>query len=184
MRIRLASLVVSAAFALTVGLFSARAVAYERQWHAGIGLGYGLLADDPVAHGFGGGLHLTYGLTDAFNAMVEVDLTGHPGDNLLIASGSIGVGYAFDVLQWVPYVGLMVGGYDLWSIADECGADVEGIPPCHRGRIGGSIPFGLDYQLSRSFAVGAQGRVHLLLLGDSPVMYVTAFARAEVLWGY
>ena len=147
-----------------------------------MGLGYGFLADDPVEHGFGGSLHLTYGLTDAFNGLLEIDITGHPSDGLMIASGSIGVGNVFDVLQWVPYVGLMAGGYDLWTVDAECGTDLT--VACHRGRIGGSIPFGLDYQLSRSFAVGAQGRVHLLLLGDSPVMYVTAFARAEVLWGY
>lgn len=174
----------AAAVALAVALSPAPAAAYERQWHAGLGLGYSVLTDDPVAHGFGGGLHLAYGLTDAFNAMLEIDIAGHPGDDLMIMSGSLGVGYVFDVLQWVPYVGLMVGGYDLWSVADECGADVEGVPACHRGRIGGSIPLGLDYQISRDFAVGAQGRIHLLLLGDSPAMYVTAFARAEILWGY
>lgn len=174
----------AAAFALGAVLSPAPAAAYERQWHAGLGLGYGLLTDDPVAHGFGGGLHLTYGLTDAFNAMVEIDVTGHPGDDLLIASGSLGVGYVFDVLQWVPYVGLMAGGYDLWTVGADCGTDIEGVPACHRGRIGGSIPIGLEYQFSRDFAVGAQGRIHLLLLGESPAMYVTVFARAEILWGY
>ena len=67
----------AAAFALCAVLSPAPAAAYERQWHAGLGLGYGLLTDDPVSHGFGGGLHLTYGLTDAFNAMIEIDVTGH-----------------------------------------------------------------------------------------------------------
>ena len=176
------ALPVAAALALAVIVAPARSDAYERQWHAGLSLGYGFLSEDPPAHGFGGGLHLTYGLSDVWNGMLEIDVTGYPSENLLLPSASIGVGYVFDVLQWVPYVGLLVGGYDLWTVGVECGTGAT--VACHQGRIGGSIPFGLDYQLSRSVAVGAQGRVHLLLLGESPSMLVTAFARAEILWGY
>ena len=53
--------------------------------------------------------------------------------------------------------------------------------------MGASVPFGLDYQLSRSFALGVAGRYHLLFgsLGEaSPAQYLTVFARAEYIWGF
>jgi hypothetical protein len=53
-------------------------------------------------------------------------------------------------------------------------------------RFGVSVPVGLDYQLSRSLAVGAQGRYHLLLTGgpSGVTSAFTAFARVEYIWGF
>ena len=56
--------------------------------------------------------------------------------------------------------------------------------PCKQLRLNLEIPFGVDYQISRSFSVGAAGRFQLLLLGGSPWMTLGAFARAEYTWGY
>jgi opacity protein-like surface antigen len=170
--------------------------AYERQWHAGVSLGYAYLSTEvptegptegptteAAGHGFGGGLHLTYGINDMFNVMAELDLTAHPSGSLLAGSASAGVSYVVDILQVVPYVGLMAGGYDLWTTSGPCGA--EGLPSCHSGRLGGSIPFGLDYTVTRSFTIGFAGRYHLLFLGPGSVEQMfTAFARAELVWGY
>lgn len=97
-----------------------------------------------------------------------------------MGSASIGAGYVIDILQWVPYVGLMVGGYQLGVFFDAC--DAPGAS-CGGTRLGLSVPIGLDYQVSRNFAVGVQGRYHLLL-GDEVAHILTAFARAEYIWGY
>ena len=178
-----------AAAGLSVSLAPPRAEAYERQWHAGLGLGYAAVSSAGVKSGFGGGLHLTYGLTDAFNLMLEVDLTAHPKRDsfLLVPSASAGIGYVMDVLQWVPYIGLMGGAYDIWHQADPCDTPdpVTNLTvACHAARFGASVPFGLDYQVSRSFAVGFGGRYHLLFGGSYPGHYLTLFGRAEILWGY
>src|SRR5689334_19462405 len=74
MRSRFAALALPVFFAL-VALSPSRAEAYERQWHAGGGLGYALYmpgAGLPVTgslHGAGASLHLTYGISDTFNLM-------------------------------------------------------------------------------------------------------------------
>jgi hypothetical protein len=174
---------------LAISLACGEADAFERQWHAGIGLGYAVVSAGGAQSGFGGGLHLTYGLTDAFNLMFEGDFTAHSksGEWILLPSASLGVGYVIDILRWVPYVGLMAGAYDVMSLADGCDASNPntGFPlPCHSARVGGSIPFGLDYQIDRSFAVGFAGRYHLLLGGPYPGSYLTLFGRAEYMWGF
>jgi hypothetical protein len=181
---------VAALFAALFAILLPRAAAaYEHQWHVGVGFGYSLLAGEdppdqpdagPTYHGLGGNLHVTYGLTDAFNAMAQVDFTGYSGGELVVGSASIGAGYVIDILEWVPYVGLMVGGYQLAASFDAC--DAPGAS-CGATRLGLSVPIGLDYQISRSFAVGVQGRYHLLL-GNEVAHILTAFARAEYIWGY
>jgi hypothetical protein len=152
-----------------------------------------MLADSQTLHGFGGGLHLTYGLTDAFNLMLLADVAGHPGKagvlgsedpprpDIMLLGGSVGAGYVIDILQWVPYVGVTAGGYDVWAL-DLC--DAPSMRPCHSGRFGLSAVGGLDYQITPSFAVGVAGR-GTLLIGAGPLGgNVTAFARAEYIWGY
>jgi hypothetical protein len=160
------------------------ASAYERQWHAGVGLGYSYLGAETPVHGIATELHLSYGLNDMFNLMAEADAAYHFGDGKVLAlSGSAGVGYVIDILQVVPYVGVMVGGYDLFTTDGPCGGADQ--PACHAGRLGVSIPAGFDYTVTRSFNVGAAVRYHLLLLGPNPVeSMVTAFVRAEYVWGY
>jgi hypothetical protein len=170
--------VILAAFA---SLLPARAAAFERQWHAGVDLGYAVLIGQRVNHGLGGGIHLTYGLTDTFNLLGELNVSVHPSGRALLTGGGVGVGYVIDVLQWVPYVGVMAGFYDLASFAGSCGT--EDAVPCHSGRLNLEVPFGLDYTVSRSFAVGVAGR-YQLLLATSPVHAIGAFARVEYIWGY
>ncbi|AUX21785.1 hypothetical protein SOCEGT47_022730 [Sorangium cellulosum] len=173
----------AAALALAALLAPSQADAFERQWHAGAGIGYALLADGGSYPGIGGSVHLTYGLTDAFNALVELNTASHPGGDLMMLGASAGAAYVLDILQWVPYVGLMAGAYDSVRLA-PCGS--HGQPDCHSGRFGVSVPFGLDYTFSRQFAVGFAGKYTLLVpgAGDGPGSYFTAFARAEFLWGY
>ncbi len=164
-------------------LFPREASAFEHQWHAGANAGYAALVTGPGAtlHGFGGGLHLTYGLSDTLNLLVTGDVTVHPAarskgvpvDGFVLAGGNVGVGYVFDILQWVPYVGATAGAY-------------YAIGPTDSGpRLALAIPFGLDYQVSRSFAIGAAGEYKLLLLdalGTS--QRISGFLRAEYIWGF
>jgi hypothetical protein len=144
-------------------------------------------------HGLGGGLHLTYGLSDALNLMAEVNVSSHfarlgdvPVDDAgkptgapavqlprtLLASGAVGVGYVLDVLQWVPYVGAMVGAADIAT------------PAGNSARLNLQVPFGLDYSISRSFAVGVGGRYQLMIGGAGLENGLTGLLRAEYVWGY
>lgn len=170
---------------LAAALFApAQAGAFERQWHSGVGVGYSYFSSgEESLHGVAGGLHLTYGLTDAWNAMASIDAGYHPSGGALVFGGALGVGYVVDVLQVVPYVGVLAGPYDVWRVKGAC--DVANAPLCHSVRLDLSIPFGLDYTVTRSVAVGIGGRYHLLFFGPNPVdQMVTAFARAEITWGY
>jgi hypothetical protein len=168
----------------TVCLSSRAAHAYERQWHLGADLGYALQGDSAgLANGGGGGVHAAYGLSDAFNAMVDIDATFHPKNKLALGSVTAGAAYVLDVLRWVPYAGLMIGAYENWSTSGACGK--PGAPPCANTHFGAAIPVGLDYQVTRSFAIGAQAKYNFIFLGPNvPVHYLTIFARAEFIWGY
>lgn len=156
-----------------------RAEAFEKQFHIGASFGYAALFGDSTANGFGGGLHFAYGLNDYVNLMAEVDATAHPSPGLTIVSSGFGASYIVDVLRWVPWIGLEVGPAALVNFGSVCGSS------CSTAfRLNGAIPFGLDYQVSRSFAIGVEGRFQLLLLNGSPLETLGAFARAEYVWGY
>lgn len=189
-----------AAAALLAFLTPARAEAYEKQWHVGMSFGYtALMGQNPTRHGMGGGLHLTYGLTDAFNLMAEAEASGHFGRAAVPAAtkndtalpeqngaaftrAGVGVGYVVDVLQWVPYVGLVVGAADIVNMGPLCGT--TGQAPCHDLRLDLALPFGLDYSINRSFSVGVGGRYQMLISGQPLINALGVFARAEYVWGY
>lgn len=176
--------------ALSLALFAACAVfaprqahAFERQWHVGADAGYAAFINPAgvTLHGFGGGLHLTYGISDTVNVILLADASVHPAitykakpvDGVFLAGGSAGFSYVFDVLQWVPYVGATAG----LAYVDTPGAAGP--------RLAVQIPFGLDYQISRSFAVGAAGEYKLLFLDPAgPAQRFAGFVRAEYVWGY
>ena len=165
-----------------VALAAPVARAAERQWHVGVDGGYAALFSSPSAGGVGGGAHLAYGLSDAFNAMLELDMTRHAGPGTTVWSGAAGIAYTLDVARIVPYAGLMVGGYRLTGGAVKC---VEGrcIPSVNA--LGGQIVLGLDYQLDPHWAIGAQLRMHTIFAADpvGVLTYDTTFLRAEYVWG-
>lgn len=170
-------------FALPIALAARPAGAFERQWHVGASAGYSpyINPQGVTLHGFGGGLHLTYGISDTINALVLADVTVHPAttadrkpvDGLILAGGSVGLGYVFDILQFVPYIGAAAGGY-------------YAIDPVAPGpRLALTVPFGLDYQISRSFAVGVAGEYKLLFLDPAGTgQRFGAYLRAEYIWGF
>ncbi|MEZ4294160.1 MAG: hypothetical protein R3B70_04220 [Polyangiaceae bacterium] len=158
--------------------------AFERQWHLGAGAGYTAYIDPSgvALHGAGGALHLTYGISDTLNVLAIADFSAHapgttsegaPVSGLMLAGASGGLAYVFDILQWVPWVGATLGGYYAFD------------NPSPGGRLALSVPFGLDYQISRSFAVGASGQYSLFFLDPGGVgQRFGGFIRAEYIWGY
>jgi hypothetical protein len=175
------------AFALCFAANTAGAV--ERQHHLGAGGGISLLKiDDKSTIDFGGmaDLHYAYGLSDAFNFVAE-------GGYAIVAAGEakgpdipttrpasiahVGAGatYVLDVISWVPYIGALGTGYVLGG----------GSMDKSKAGFGVALAVGLDYQISRSLAVGIAGRQHLILneLATYP-SYTEGFLRAEFMWGW
>jgi hypothetical protein len=159
--------------------------AVEHEHHLGIDAGISMLAmNDRTDVGAGVGAHWAYGLSDAFNLMVEGDWSlvtlgqtgkvpaNHPSS--LFHAGA-GVGYVFDVLRWVPYAGLLVGGFALTGGA-------LGEP---KVRPGVTLAAGLDYRITRTWAAGFAFRQHLLVTDMSTYPSFTEFfVRFERTWGW
>jgi opacity protein-like surface antigen len=173
---------------MLVLLATPQAHAFERQWHAGIDGGLGGLFSDPTANGFGGGMHLAYGLSDAFNALLEVDVTRHPNagsTGATVWSGGTGVAYTLDVARAFPYAGLLVAGYRLNGEL-RCAPLASGKPFCAPSSNAPGLQYvlGLDYQLERNWAIGVQLRLHTIFAPDpvGVLAYGTTFLRVEYLW--
>ncbi|MBX3186489.1 MAG: outer membrane beta-barrel protein [Labilithrix sp.] len=186
MRIALAAASTFAA----LSLFAARAHAVERQHHIGLAPSLSLLKVDDkstMSVGMGGALHYTYGLSDQFNLMAEFnssivaldqqqDTAETPKTRpATVDHLSLGLGYVIDVLRWVPYVGVLPGVYRL------AGGTLDGslfLP-------GAALAVGLDYQLSRHWAIGAAAHQHFLFTKMSTYpSYTTGLLRLEYMWGF
>jgi hypothetical protein len=172
-------------------LFAPEARAFERQHHLGVDGGLSMLSiadKSTVDVGAGFGLHYTYGLTDAFNLVVEgasaIVAKGQLLDDPMntphtrpstVSSFAVGAVYVLDVLRWVPYGGVLAGGY------------LMGGGTLDRNKILGGVQFalGLDYQLTRSWAVGVAYRQHMIYTDLSTYpSYSTFFGRVEYIWGW
>ncbi len=164
--------------------------AIERQHHIGLGPMMSLLKVDDKSTmdvGGGAGIHYTYGLNDQLNLMGEASFAIVAANQKQDEPSSphtrpaeldhvaFGVGYVIDVLRWVPYACALASGYRL------AGGTLD-----HAQIIGGGeLGLGLDYELSRSWAVGIAGRQHFLLTQFSTYpTYTTVLLRLEYMWGY
>lgn len=164
--------------------------AIERQHHVGLDPSLSILKVDDkstASVGAGLGLHYTYGINDQFNVMAEMNVSRvaanqqqddatsphtRPAD---VAHASAGVGYVIDVLRFVPYLGLLLGGYRLSGGTLENALLLPGV----------EAAVGLDYQLSRHWAVGLAGRQHMLFTKMSTYpTYTTVMLRFEYMWGF
>lgn len=166
----------------------ARAV--ERQHHLGIGPTLGILSVDgksTLSVGAGATAHYAYGLNDQWNLMGElgsavvaanqdVDYAEAPKNRpARLDHASVGVGYVVDILTWVPYLTAQVGAHHISG----------GTLPSGIVTPSAQLGLGIDYQLSRSFALGLAGRQHFLFtkMEDYP-SYTTVTFRLEYMWGW
>jgi len=179
-----------AAAGLVVLLASADASAFEHQHHLGVDGGVAFISIDQkptLSVGGGGGVHYTYGLSDAFNLLVEgafcpvalqETVDPDPTKNnrpTMIENFGVGVAYTLDVLRWVPYVGVLASGFVLH------GGSIDGA----RFVGGASLAAGLDYQLTRHVALGVAVRQHFLFTDFTNYpSYTQIFLRAEWVWGF
>jgi len=176
------SRLVLAGLVLGASLLTARAHAFERQWHLGGGLGAGFFSDGDTSAGPALGLHAAYGLSDMFDLKVEglAAMHSHQEESFQLLSGSAGLAYKLDVIQWIPYAGIQVGYYHLTG--DVLPGNLSG------HELGLSVDLGLDYAVSRSLGMGVQLRYHGFMndpissMADAP--YFCALLRAEYRWGY
>ncbi len=170
------------------------ASAFEKQWHLGGGLGAGVASAASGSLGPVGGLYAGYGLTDEFDLRLEFsaglhDLTdGAPGSEeigpSLAYTGAFGATYKLDVIEWIPYVGLLVGyaGFNGDAVPPGVAAESE---QAVKGALDLSTIFGIDYALSRNTGLGAMLRYHAFMtdgLTDYP--YMSFMLRAEYRWGW
>lgn len=165
-----------AAASLAAVLLPSPALAYERQWHAGLEAGY-LGGFRGLGHGAGLGVDLGYGVRDWLDLTGTLGASYHPSSRSLIPSATVGARLAFDVLQVVPYVGVEIGAAGAFTTSGCAGS-------CAAPAFDLAAPFGLDYQLSRSFTIGAAGRFQLLVLRGGATPMLGAFVRAAYTWGY
>jgi|SRR5580658_163016 hypothetical protein len=179
---------VAAALFVASAALARPALAVEREQQLGADLGGSMLiVSGKGAPDVGGtvGVHWTYGLSDALNLMAEAEWSlvalaetqggSGPGTHpSWAANADVGVGYVFDVLRWVPYAGVLVGGYDLSG----------GTIPGSRILLGAAIAVGCDYRFDRTLAVGIALRQHMLTDPSTYPSFTQAFARLEYTWGW
>lgn len=167
--------VISALAAAASLAVSRPATAFEREWHAGGKLGGAVLKDAPL--GAAVNLHGAYGLSDMFDAVIEVTASRHGwsgGTDVLSVTG--GLAYKIDVLEWVPYVGLL-GGYYHW-------AGTPGPSGEHGPAFGAAISAGVDYLVSRELVFGVDLRAHTSFEDGLSFPYYTGLLGAEYRWGW
>jgi outer membrane protein W len=182
--------VASLATVSALSVLPGTAFALEHQHHIGLDPSLAMLKVDDkssISSGAGLGVHYTYGINDQFNLMVEAngsivarnqqqDMPESPHTRPAeVDHGLIGVGYVIDVLQWVPYFGLLTGGYRL------AGGTLDKTLFVY----GGALQVGLDYQFTRHWALGVAAQQHLLFTKMSTYpSYTTGMLRLEYMWGF
>jgi len=148
------------------------ASAFEREWHLGGGLG--AAAANGYALGPAANLYAAYGLTDAFDLRLELagSRSAVAGDPAYLYGGKLALVYKIDVIQWIPYLGL-AGGYLRVT---------ERVAPFTLGQPTAGLVGGLDYVVSRRFALGIAGTYDYAF--HPAAGYANAFLRAEYHFGF
>ncbi len=175
--------------ALALLLSAGPVSALEHQHHLGLDPSLSMLkVDDKSTMSVGGGIgaHYTYDVDDQFLFLAELNVSRVAADQQQdfpesprtrpadVAYATAGIGYVIDVMRFVPYLGVLAGGYRL------SGGTLDGpliIPGAEAG-------VGLDYQITRHFTAGVGGRQHFLLTRMSTYpTYTTVQLRFEYVWG-
>jgi opacity protein-like surface antigen len=175
--------------------------AYERQWHAGAGVGlmtFGIGSFSGPSVGLEGSL--VYGLTDQFNALLEVTLSPHNlvgpapdpcpeapasceprryAHEVMVLTGTTGLAYTLDVARWSPYAGALVGGMRASAGDGNVGA-LRGVNGEIR-RFDLVFAGGLDFQATERWALGLALRFHAAPPGGENQLS-TASLRVQYTW--
>lgn len=161
--------------AFIAGVTAAKsAYAFEREWH--LGAGGGVVAPGS-AYDLGPALavHGAYGLSDVFDARLTLSGSRHTAARAPTTSlftGTLGLAYKLDVIEWVPYVGVRAGYFSFSR---------SPLAPYERsGGVLGAMA-GVDYSFSRSFALGAEVGYDLLVPEGT---LMGALLHAEYRFGY
>ena len=149
----------------------------------GAQVGFTGLASEGSFAGFGGGLTGAYGLNDAWTLRIDATASSNHATEKarsLVLGQSVGVQYALDVIQIVPFFGAHVGLFEL----------IGGGLPATQLKPAISLAFGFDWILSRTLTVGVDLRAHALPADfvGSPTnptpFYATTMAKGEFTWGW
>jgi opacity protein-like surface antigen len=201
--------VVSASLATLVLVGASSAQAFERQFHAGGGLGVvEMKRGDFSGPAIGAELDLTYGLSDMFNVLVETSYSPHiltgsvagPLDDKGVAgpsrdvrmpgtfhafSATTGIAYTLDVLRWIPYIGVLGGVSYVSGKCDQVTPELKCTGEVSDVRLEWVLALGLDYQITRSLAAGLALRWHDAPSSSAPnTMLFQAWGRVAYTWGY
>lgn len=158
--------------------------AYEDQLGVALGVGYAGVASDNALphHGLAVQLEGSLGIGDTWEIRALAAYGVHFGDGTLhrIAGGAELV-YLIDILEFVPFFGLGVDApVSIWDteVGTETWVDFAG-----------HAVVGLDWLLSREWALGVEVRPYVLFtsLSDQPPrpadpVWITAVLRAQMLF--
>lgn len=153
------------------------ASAFERQWH--VGAGAGVTSGNGLALSPTLSAYAAYGLSDAFDARVELSARGYQigsGQNPSAISAMAGVTYKLDVLRWVPWAGVYAGYLAFLEAPRRDLAFKE-------RDLALGLGAGLDYGISRKLGVGVTIRFDDTLTHPDANSF-EALLRAEYRWGW
>jgi hypothetical protein len=163
---------VAAAAGCASVLLTQPARAFERQWHFGGGLG-ATFPSGAYDTGLALGVHAAYGISDVFDARLELQTSKNDAGSLPIwfHAARAGLAYKLDVIQWIPYGGVSAGGF---LVAWDGG---ELLRPSAGAFVG------LDYAASRHVGLGVLGAGDYVFV-DSGLTIYTLLVRAEYRFGW
>ncbi len=173
-----------ALFAGLAAVMAARdAAAVEREHGISLGAGASILdvSDKGSASaGVGGALAYSYGLSDAFNFLAEASWSvvalNETVQNAptMVSTLNAGAAYVFDVIRWVPYIGLLLGT----SVMSGGGVgDLKFVPDA-------TVALGFDYRFDRTWSAGFAVRQYVFTDPGTYPSYTQAFARVGYVWGW
>ncbi|MGZ3422778.1 MAG: outer membrane beta-barrel protein [Polyangiales bacterium] len=170
--------------ALLLFVCTADASAAQGVKRIGVQGGFAGVSGEGSFAGYGGGLSAGYSFTDAWTLGISATASSNQiteaGPRGQVFVQSVGVSYALDILQIVPYFGVYAGLYELHGGALK-NTEVKG---------GAQLALGVDWVYSRDFTFGLELRGHalpgdFLRSPDNPTpFYATTFLKAEYTWGW
>ena len=175
-----AALMVASSLALALRADPARG--FEREWHLGGGVG---LASAASGYGLGPalGLHAAYGISDVFDARLELSGSHHTyelgeaEESTEIFSVAALLSYKIDIIAWVPHFG---AGFGYFHFTKAPPADSA----FRRDDVGLALELGLDYAVSRNFGLGIGAHFDMPFNEIGAARYFALLLRGEYRWGW